>query len=117
MQKESAYPNAAPSSQTAIQPAAIPNYSTPVPKPPGMLDSFKGGLDVARRYKRPSLKGQEWADLKLTRQQWLEKYPGSTPANYFNWIQSTQRRKRPQPKGNWLQRMMWPLNRLLPRSR
>ncbi len=129
MEKESAYPSPQgnpPQPAGAPLPAGAPQpapggtqstpYSIPVPKPPSVWNSFKGGLDSVKRYKKPGLSSQEWADIKLTRQQWLEKYPGSTLGDYRNWYQSVQKRKRDQPN-NWLQKTLWPLNKLIPSIR
>lgn len=121
MEKKSAYPT--PNSgvpadsqqpQQAQQPQQQVPYNVPTPKPPTAWQSFKGGLDSVNKYKNPGLNAQEWADTKLTRQQWLAKYPGSSAQDYFNWRQSVQRRKK-QPT-NWFQRVIYPLNRFIPRS-
>jgi len=118
MKKENAYPRprSSPISPEVQSPEVqgTPSYDVPKPKDPGAWEAFKGGLESVNKYRSPRLKSQEWADLRLTRQQWLEKYPNATPKDYFNWRQSIQRRRKDQST-NWFQRAIWPLHRFIPR--
>ncbi len=118
MEKESAYPTprGQPDSPPMGNPpsAGTPSYDTPVPKPPNMWDAFKGGLESINTYRKPGLAAQEWADYRLTRQQWLAKYPDKNWQDHSNWHSSVQKRRK-QQRTNWFQRAIYPLHRFIPR--
>ncbi|KKM73777.1 hypothetical protein LCGC14_1407080 [marine sediment metagenome] len=79
-------------------------YTPPPPpvKRPKLWESFMGGFKS-----RPDLSLDNayklWSDLRLTREQWLQKYPGMTAKDYNLW-----RRKSAPIKPTWLQKLLLP---------
>ncbi len=79
------------------------------PRNPGFIETFRGGLNHG---KIPSWLGggiltpngmtySQWRDKDLTLEEWRAQNPGKTKYDYIKW-----RRKFPQKKRSWFQRIL-----------
>lgn len=67
------------------------------PKSPGIFESFMAGM------KNPHLNADQWGDSRLTPEEWMQKYPGTTIKDYRRWMKSLKPKRH-----NWLQKMLFP---------
>ena len=96
-----------PAERVNVSPQPAPPQQPPNPprkptKPPSMWESFWAGFNDKSKYKTEDAH-RVWLDLRITPQEWLAKYPGTTMKNYRAW------RKQVAPvRPNWLQKTLIP---------
>lgn len=96
-------PQPASQPQPAKNNSGIPPYKIVNDTQPGIGKSFIEG------FKNYKLSPEEWYDYtRLTRQQWLEKYPNSTSEDYLNWRKNVGIRMQQQNQANWFERALIP---------